>query len=1714
MSLLGCSSSCIKFIGDSDHEDEEGEVEFITTDAYRDLITGIAAAAQRGDLRLQDELQDRLSKSVTLSDREVAERKREQLRAAGLRVDASGTGGASDDEEQAGNVFIYGADEARKHAASSAGGGATGVGANWWTKSNFAEGRLAGNSGLTQEAWLLELEKIKQQQLDFAMHVPPKSRSEYLHRRRTAVVLPKATQQRMCEQVAASWQQNTVPILRAELDATSLGALLPTPEAREILGDDLPSEKWGAAHEQNGGAAADVDGQQDEPARLGQKRGRKQKQGRGGKNYKKKTNKTGRAAMTLDPGCKFLCSICSFQELISDGLSWQITERICVPNPASVLPSDPKYGLLGADGGPESETATTRTKEQQQGVETGKIVRATLEQLKTLLHMIFHLPIPPPPVEDLARIKPRDPRCLIIEFMSDAGGSAVPAQRIALRAVAGWAEVAPFPVVTVPGFCQEHSSQTLSKESSRELRERMRPLSLLASASGESSGGPAGHGLAAGPGGGEEDADAKTKQNKGGKKTGGSKQAANKNAQQNKQADQKQQKPTSTTSKLRGAAQAPPQDVAGAGEGGGGVGDKKKAGGGDANKSKNAGRRREREYYAQFSWTVSRLIMFQKRNLLASLRRVLEQLEDNAVELWSRDRLEEFTKLKEGAQDLMMFHKLWSPDKHGEICFAFQDGKVILMRDPELTASDMIAQAFDDLSFLIPHTRPGSDTRWFSIVENARVGVGFMMLQRPFSGFRMGGVHVGGGDYTPQGFAMFGGSSVTDIDWGVLSHAITIMEQAPTALSAGYYGTAKVNRRSINLGDATEYRHNKLHRKFAEVAGSAMAKHLQPKAWEKATGIILANNAAALLHHSSLRLRAILGILRSKGGYCWRFGHLEAHGECVMFRTILKDAQKEQGNSWRGTTALNAMALSSFISKNLSQELQHNINSTLTHLVREEQELKLYIEEAARFRRKEKNWAHRAYLRSQTLTLDTGDDAAPLSNSSFEIPEYTRNKNNRKAVSQWFADAVAVCEELIAERRQAIADLKKKREELGDELQRRMPAKTFWNQIIEGPAPPLIELAMRATYEKDLDFLGPPLTSPVGRFFGRVLSKTKKEREKQRATDPPVLPALSFRNKMYIIAWSLGRPSGWVGFAIGEKLGEVDVLPLVQDPDPDSAAVLYSWDPELLQVSKWNFFWVRMQHSDRNENQSDQQVDKEQVVVSFEFVEAIDRDAYLLKEDRVALEEETGEKVAAPVAPASTGSDGGAALANPTREKPSERIVGGTVRAWINFINAGRYCTAQAYIDSVRMYRKRARLARMQRLARKFTKKKEKDDKLRAAAISKLRRQSAARKKKEVAADTRLRKTSGNVSDSGATLRSGSRSGSVSNLQDDSDAEQNAVALYGEDDDYDYYHDNWFDGQVDLGTLLKPGDPGYGGGERQQESRRAGETRAAVDKNDDEDEEVDHVPKRSRVLGSPAGTASRRTSKKNAALLPGAASSANMEDDEEFLDPVTGLPPREEQERNSRGWRDEELALLAEQEVLIGNAYAEYKAQVARMKANTNCSLGGFDISFRGSTRAFTVTKGMKTAGRTLLAKPIAGTVEGDTILEMHKEKPDTASKWLRSQRHHPQKQRDFRPGKKESAEEFLTLWIACARFIAQRYAKSGRMACLSKVTLAIPAKQRAQQLHKQFETYIKPYVEQAETSKDPTSKRESDQIEELKNLPLTILPVLNVFPVRKNKDA
>eukprot|EP00392_Amoebophrya_sp_AT5.2_P007054 g7068.t1 len=1329
-------------------------------------------------------------------------------------------------------------------------------------------------------------------------------------------------------------------------------------------------------------------------------------------------------------------------------------------------------------------------------------------------------------------------------------------------------------------------------------------------------------------------------------------------------------------------------------------------------KKKSTSRARKQDYYSQFSWVRG------------------------AVELWPGSRAAEYEKLRMEVQEIMDLHGLWKTKQNGDISFALKDGKIILLRDASLKPKEICGAALDDIASLMPRTPIGSATRWFSVSANAALGVGFMLLQKLFAGFRLGGVHVGDGNYTPQGFALYGGSAVTDIDWGVLSHAVSIIERAPAGLSGGYYGTARMQARSVDIHKEKDWRHVEDRAIFAETARKAMAEELQEAAWSKRMNLLLAGNQGAISFHANVRLHTIAGVLRSKAGFFWRFGRQEAHAECVLwmlselnaaesswrssnagasndaassssgdfypsrqsgraetveqvewYHSILKDSQQENNRKWRGPMALNAMALSSFISKSLSKVHENNYELTTRRLQIEERERIMLMEEEARFSNCEKSWAFRAYLRAQTLELDsTSENAEPLTAKSFAHPNWWKNKDSKKVVSGWFADAVAVCTQLRADREAAIAELEQKRSNLRGEIARRVESVEFWEEVAdrtadiaaalpmrrlrefersvvydvsaEGDAPPLLDTTPRATYEDDLDCLGPELSSPAGRFLIRVLAKTKLERELRRASEPPVLPAIPLRDQMFVIFWSLGRPAGWVAFSVGSKLGEpVDLLHIVSNTDPNAPSVLYSFDSDLLPVSTWNFLWVRMRshlppqqqktpgEEQKNTNDSSgcststssggaergrlqveqEQVDKSRLLVEFEMVEPIARDKYLVPADCAALKQETGEVVEprGKKEPTAESEKPGA------RVKPSERVIGGSVRNWINFIKAGRYCSAKAYLDSVRLYRKTLALSRRLRKARKATKKKQNDRAIRQKAV-RMRRAGQQREERDgvggaddggrddlaeeqvddedlpaswAAAWTALGDPKEAAAGEEMTQREllGDEMAGESKMlvdlvaQDEHGGDEVQLELdaaRGPDEhedeqeatkvvrDYSYLLPDYVPtslGQAGAQLLLEDedevGDHCSVRSERSTHSSEAAvlEDRTLLapgefiddvkmderplqlanffdscDKKDAPSGEKNEPPtrhvdarggatlfavgenKRARLLGA-ASTSSRGDGMEvdedeelfflqqqtqdgdffsdvktevlmnsASAQLPSSASCSSARqlpplapgDDDVVLDPVTGLPPRDEEEQTRR-LRDEEaqgaeLARLGEESLrdpfapgvepekgatsaqiisrgsgfvaesdgsekkavvpetkqkpaLSEKELREYRAMVQRMRTNANATIGGFEITFRGNANAWRGKKDkkgpqadMRSVGRTLIAKPMAGDPEGDTILQIHERRAGVAPEWLRCQKHAAQKQRDFQPGKKHVAEDYLLLWIANMRYVAQ----------------------------------------------------------------------------------
>lgn len=189
------------------------------------------------------------------------------------------------------------------------------------------------------------------------------------------------------------------------------------------------------------------------------------------------------------------------------------------------------------------------------------------------------------------------------------------------------------------------------------------------------------------------------------------------------------------------------------------------------------------------------------------------------------------------------------------------------------------------------------------------------------------------------------------------------------------------------------------------------------------------------------------------------------------------------------------------------------------------------------------------------------------------------------------------------------------------------------------------------------------------------------------------------------------------------------------------------------------------------------------------------------------------------------------------------------------------------------------------------------------------------------------------------------------------------------------------------------------------------------------------------------------------------------------------------------------------------NHLHSYKQQLAAERARVDRSHGGFELTLRGDAAAF---KKKGRAAKTLQVRPKLDTREGRAIQEMWDYDKARAAGWLCCQTASLMKQRDFKEGKRQTAEDYLNLWIARARFIAQRYVKEEFL--LNQMTKKIPFATRSTAFKTQFTKYIEPFLKAAEDTKTENSKRESDQIEELKTLPEALLRKLSIAPIRKTQ--
>eukprot|EP00392_Amoebophrya_sp_AT5.2_P018099 g18564.t1 len=1332
-----------------------------------------------------------------------------------------------------------------------------------------------------------EMSKIREQVEQFRKGIPPETSGDVMRMRRLSAILPQAVKEQIAAEVEGAWCRGEIPVLRIESDASSLGMLLPSPVEREFL--------------------------------------------RGG----------GRTV--LDPSAKFLVTLVSVQSLSQGAEGWRLSPRISAAMPIAILPSDPK---LDEDGEEKKKIA---------GEETGKITRIILEQLHPILHYLFNLPNPPQAAKDLPRgAAPPELRSLLIDLMTDAGGSTVPTQR-------------------------------LCKESSAPMRNLMEPANKPAAANPDPK------------------AD-------GGKKKG--KQAGK--AKPKAKAKMKMKKKNAL--ELHSDMEELWEDEGNGGNGEASIqeaeqngGSAEAAAGGDANAKSKPKKKpgRARDYYSQYSFSFNRLINHQRRSLLQNLARALEQ--DIHVAVTGNKEI--FEQARALTQSILVRHGLWDAKKNGPIHYAISDQKVWLLDIPGDEHAAPGKTVADQLCYLIPATRPGSETRWWSIQKNSGLAVGFGMMRFLFKNMRMAGVHIGGGEYTPDSFGVSVGLT-TLLDFSLLSHLTQTVSDPATALSATTYSKARIESRAIDLGRDDHYRGEAQRKKFLQIAADSLNR-LRPLQYEKEALVITGGDGDAVEYHKQLRVHALGGVLRAVGGYYWRFGEHEAHHmfllwlvrACLklqteeeqeakleemlrdentpfMFRTknldlievgtvsqlrdmitrfgravALRMAQaqlalleigdshsiraefhhqrvqscQQPNGTWCGDKAVNSSASQSFVRRVLAEKLEQTAAKQLDQIeLLHRERLQMQGDYLAFTGAREKQDVnqiapgirHRAYISSRV-----GDEASKLNvEKGGTQKEYQKGKQNLETVREWLDESIEMCERKIGDRLGTIAALEDERAKVLDDIARRDPAEAFWNAVVDqlpdlaaevplrrvrefeqntiwdtenkGVAGPIMSVDMRATYEADLDFPAPTELSAAGRFVCRILAADAKTRKQDPAAAPRYV-AVELQERVYVVAWSMGKPAGFVALALPPSgLGKVDLLEML---NPENVKALISYDAEMEKRSDWHFFWVTFEeHPDGYREDG--------VIVDIKFEKLIPREEHFAQEDREAAAAEKGEYAK------------GAGKSAKAKAK-----------------------AAPAFIDQTRMWKKRYALQRKLRKARKLTRKELRDKKLEIEA-----KHAAAHKRAEGMARVLFEETMEQLLE--------------------------GIALETADD------------------FAKLGMPICGYGE-------AGDAGSSSGNEDDgEDSSGDDEINSAGEIGV-ASKSGRVVAKSSAA--PGPTTPAQLkcaQDSSGRRDSVAPSPEdikfaaefdyfsSEENERSSRSNNAGAPGCpnKHKERLLAQGLYEKYRKRVETEKAQVDITLGGFQLVYRGSAKAFAAGTG---SGRQLQAKPIAGTAEGDATLMIHVDK-------------------------------------------------------------------------------------------------------------------------------
>eukprot|EP00392_Amoebophrya_sp_AT5.2_P016028 g16266.t1 len=701
-----------------------------------------------------------------------------------------------------------------------------------------------------------------------------------MHFRRLAAALPDAIETKLVEVVKQAWRDGNIPVLRIEIDATNLSVLLPSPIERELL--------------------------------------------------------KGGSKCVLDPSSKFLCALLSIQVLEESGTEWRLSNRITAPLPSAVLPSAP-IQLTDANA-----DLIKKIPGQETGKIVRIAIEHLKPVLHRLFHLPAETPIDNvpgrKPTDNRALFVDfmGDSGGSAVPVQTQivhAVGFWSASCSYPLFTTPGFCEE--HPAQTLQG---ESSSGIRKLMVPLELRKTTAGKSTATGTAGFMAGQTDGDEFASTAAAPDTRAVHQRRQQMKSKQVGGKKR---KTATGAAAADKKKQMEGATYRNenveyvknpknmllLRRSDDAAPQNPAGDGftwedvdadhaeasgddddsdeanEGGGGE-PKTDAGAGVSHSSCNEGaqgkskrsgkngngdeketkpmpkkksnKRKPKDYYTQFSFALSRLIAQQRWNFFQVMKTRLNATGPRAVvEWWPKQRAQEFEAERRETQALLERHLLWDRKKRGEdIAYALTGGKIVLLEESEATVTGVLGQ----LLALMPNTPPGSETRWWSIASNSRLGVGFGLLRMCWDDVNLSGIHTGNGDYTPDNFSISQGSKVTAVDWSVLCHHVELASGAASAASASIYRTARVREGLVDLSQEQTFRLPVQTKKFHDAIRSAM-NELRPKFYDRDVLRLTGGNHQALEYHRPMRVDTVAAVMKALAGYYWRFSGREGFRE-------------------------------------------------------------------------------------------------------------------------------------------------------------------------------------------------------------------------------------------------------------------------------------------------------------------------------------------------------------------------------------------------------------------------------------------------------------------------------------------------------------------------------------------------------------------------------------------------------------------------------------------------------------------------------------------------------------------------------------------------------------------------------------------------------------------------------------------------------------------